>query len=124
MSTINLVSFVVRTNGLIDVDATMAKFHGELVNYQLNSELEAETIAEAVATVFDNHKGTNFNMPSLVNSTRIVLNVQPDSYITMTDKIEKHLRANASPDRESGALYKISKGKGGGVRRWSDVPVA
>jgi len=34
-----------------------------------------------------------------------------------------YVRANASEKREDGKLFRIGKGKGGGVRSWANIPV-
>lgn len=117
--TVTLVS----KDGLVDQDASETAFRTALLNYVANRETEQSTIASAVNAQFDKHPGASINMPALASMTLASLNVQPENYGTLEKLALDYVRENASDKREDGKLFKIGKGKGGGCRRWSDVPV-
>lgn len=122
MTTINLATFAVRdSDGELDLDGTMTKFQGVLLQYQAERETELATIGAAVNAVFDQHKGATINMPAVTSFALQRLNVQPESYKVLAERIQTFVRDNASDERGKG-LFRIAKGKGGGVTRWSDVP--
>lgn len=121
MTTINLSSYVVRTDdGSIDHDATVAKFSGELVRYAAECETEAAAIGVHVNAVFDQYRGANLNMPALTSMTLTRLNCQPEAFKVLTEKVQGYIRDRAG----EGGAFTISKGKGGGVRRVADLPAA
>lgn len=122
MTTLNLATFCERAeDGSIDVDATVLKFEGELLKYQVERETELATIGAAVHGVFDSHKGTTINMPAVVTMALQSLNVQPATYAALSERVATFVRDNASDKREDGRSFRIAKGKGGGVSRWCDV---
>jgi len=117
---INLNTYVVRAgNGSIDLDATCAKFAKDLLAFQAEMETENEAVGAAVNAVFDQFPGARINMPALVNYSLQRLNVQPENFRILSEKVQNYVRDRAGA-RESGALFHIGKGKGGGVSRWSD----
>lgn len=119
MTTINLASFVVRdSDGSIDTLATVAKFEGVLAQFQVERETELATIGAAVHAVFDQYKGATLNMPALVSLSLQKLNVQAETYKALHERVVAFVHDNAG---ENG-LFRISKGKGGGVVRVCDVP--
>ena len=123
MTTINLATFAVRdSDGELDLSATVTKFEGALLAYQAERETELATIGAAVHAVFDAHKGTNINMPAVTSLALQKLNVQPETYKALSERVQSFVRDNAG-ERESGAIFGIAKGKGGGCCRWEDVPV-
>ena len=61
-------------------------------------------------------------MPAVTSMALTRMNVQPENFKILTDKVQDYIRENAGT-RASGALFSIAKGKGGGVRRWSDTPL-
>jgi hypothetical protein len=117
---INLNTYVVRAgDGSIDLDATCAKFARDLLAFQAERETETEAVGTAVNAVFDQFPGARINMPALVNYALQRLNVQPENFRILSEKVQSYVRDHSGP-RESGALFHIGKGKGGGVFRWSD----
>lgn len=123
MTTINLATFAVRDeSGDLDLSATVQKFEGALLEYQAERETELATIGAAVHAVFDAHKGTNINMPAVTSLALQKLNVQPETYKALSERVQAFVRDNAG-ERESGAIFGIAKGKGGGCCRWCDMPV-
>jgi broad specificity polyphosphatase/5'/3'-nucleotidase SurE len=114
-----MAGYVVKTDGEINVEETVQKFCAEVLNYKTNRELEAETVGNAVHAVFDEWRGVNINMPALQSAALNHLNFQPENHKSLSQRIAEYVRANAGA-RETGALFFIGKGKGGGVKRWSD----
>lgn len=114
-----MAAYVVKVAGEIDVEATVQKFRAEVLNYKTERELEAETVGQAVHAVFDEWCGVNINMPALQTAALSHLNFQPENHKALSQKVAEYVRAN-NGTRESGALFHIGKGKGGGVKRWSD----
>lgn len=120
---INLATFAVRdSSGNVDLDGTMVKFQSELLKFQAERETETAVIAEAVTAVFDQHRGANIQMPAIVTLALQRLNVQPESYKVLSERVADFVRANAGTERAEGKTFRIAKGKGGGVTRWVDVP--
>ncbi len=124
MATINLATFIVLAIGTsnIDHEATLSKFAGELHKFEAERMTENATLGLAVKAVFDQYKGVNLNMPAITSMALTRMNVQPENFKILTDKVQDYIRENAGT-RASGALFSIAKGKGGGVRRWSDCPL-
>lgn len=119
LNTSVMADYVVKTDGEIDVEETVQKFRAELLNYKTERELEAETVGQAVHAVFDEWLGVNINMPALQTAALKYLNFQPENHKVLSQKVAEYVRANAGK-RETGALFFIGKGKGGGVKRWRD----
>lgn len=125
-------------DGKIDFDATMAKFSTQLTEYEAVCEKEDATIADAVHAVFDSKvmRGGSVNMDAIVTFALGSLNPNTDNYAILRDRIKNWIRANSdqSEKKKEGIIispaepprtrtFSISKGKGGGVRRWADIPI-
>jgi hypothetical protein len=122
MTTINLATYSIRAaDGSIDLEATAEKFAADLLRFQAECETEAATIGAAIHAVFDQYPGARLNMPAVTSMALQRLNVQPENFKILTEKVQGYIRDHAG-DRASGALFGIGKGKGGGVCRWADVP--
>ncbi len=136
---ISLPSFVVRgTNGSVDVAATTAKFGDELTKFIAANETEVAVIASAVNAVFDDYRGATLTTPTLVTYALGKLNATPANMATLSDRIRAYVHDNSdrpairSKEGKKEILvpaeaprtraFRISKGVGGGVSRWSDVP--
>lgn len=122
MSTTLTVALVRGDDGSIDESASLDAFQDALATHIAERELEQGTISKAVSAVFDSHKGTRCNMPYVVSQALVALNAQPANYKVLTERVQAYIRENAGEERSSGKLFKIGKGKGGGVTRWSDTP--
>jgi hypothetical protein len=121
-TTITLSSYVVRAeDGSIDLDATCTKFAGDLLKYQAERETEAEVVGAAVHAVFDQFKGARLNMPAVTSLALQKLNVQPENFKTLSERVQGYIRDHAG-EQGSGSLFGIGRGKGGGVIRWADAP--
>ena len=126
------IKLVTDSDGLIDEAASTLAFQAAVADYKVQRELEESTIADAVAAQFDAYPGASQNMDALTSGVLHRLNVQPANHNTMKEKVQAYVRANAdrTADKKKGIeaepprtrLFSISKGVGGGVRRWSDVP--
>lgn len=122
-TTISLPAYVVRDEkGSVDQLKTLDKFIEDLGRYCAAAETETGVLAEKVKQVFDRFKGTNLNMPALVSLTTSELNVAPEHFKIMSEKVMDYIRTNSGERGE--AMFSIAKGKGGGVRRWSDTPLS
>lgn len=132
------VSLVLTALGEIDEAASARAFQNQLSAYKAECETEESTIADAVSAQFDQYPGAGQNMPALVHGVLTRLNTQPANFSTMEDKVKSYIRDNsdrlAVVDKKTKAvlspaepartrLFSIARGKGGGCRRWSDVPV-
>ncbi len=137
MSKLTLTTVLALTaSGEIDEAGSLINFESALSNFKAERETEEATIAEAVAACFDAYPGASQNMPALVHGALRRLNVQPAAHKTMESKVTAYIRANADQpaqkdkdgkvlveaEKPRTRLFVISKGVGGGVRRWSDVP--
>lgn len=123
MTTLN-ITLARAADGSVDVAATLAACQGAVHQYIASRETEQTVIASAVSEVFDALKGGRANMPFVVNQALRTLNAQPENFKALSDRCAEYIRENASEDRASGKLFKIGKGKGGGVTRWADQPEA
>ena len=116
MSTISLGGYaVLGADGSIDHDATVAKFAGDLIRFEADREVEQSVIADAVNALFDTHLGKRLNTPYVVGEVLKSLNVQPENFSTLTDKVTDFLRTCPA--------FSVAKGKGGGCGRVADLPV-
>ena len=115
MAKINVSEMVVRDEtGCVDIEGTVATFRGELYSWLQEVEYQTALIADAVSKVFDSHKGVCINMPALVSMTLNILGATPTNYADLSEKVGAYVRT-------SKALFAVSKGKGGGVRRIADM---
>jgi hypothetical protein len=105
-----------------DRAASLRNAEAALDRHIAEQETEEATISAAVSAVFDQYKGAALTMPTIEGMTLRHLNAQPANYKALGKKVLDYVRANSSSDRDSGATFGISKGVGGGVRRWADVP--
>ncbi len=104
-----------------DRAASLRNAEAALDKHIAERETEEATIRDAVSAVFDQYPGAALTMPTIEGMATRELNAGPSNYKTLAKLALDYVRANAGT-RESGALFGISKGVGGGVKRWSDVP--
>ncbi len=115
--------FLVRgADGAIDQTATLAKVGEALVAFAALDANQSSDFAKAIDAVFDAHPGVRIPLPALANEAMKSLNVDVMNYQVISERVQTFVRNN-SGDRETGRKYGMSKGKGGGVGRWSDIPV-
>lgn len=108
--------------GSIDRAESLKAAEAALDAYIAEHETQQSTIADAVSTVFGQFPGANLTMPTIEGMALRHLNPKPETYKVLGKRVLDYVRAN-SGKRETGALFGIAKGKGGGVCRWADVPV-
>lgn len=117
---INLSKFIVRMGNSVDVDATMLNLRNEVERLVIEEELTVGTIRDAVHAVFDTFKGTRLNLAALTSFSLQHLNVTPETASFVTTQVQEYVKKN-SGDRNT-SLFWVRRGKGGGVKRWSDTP--
>jgi len=117
---INLSQYAVRTDGSIDIQATLDKFETDLETFAALQAADEEKVAEAVHTVFDQNKGARINMPYLVGQALPLLGVTSATHKSLTERVQAYVRGNA--DGKGANLFSIEKGKGGGCARTADLP--
>jgi hypothetical protein len=106
-------SFIVRSAGSVDVAATLSKFENDLLDHLANEELANADVSAAVHAVFDQYLGACLNMPALVGAAFAKLGLPPSEFGTVGERIADYARNSGQ--------FKVSKGKGGGVRRLRDI---
>jgi hypothetical protein len=128
----DISKFVVRAAGKIDRQASATAFLTALDLFEAEEATENGVIAEAVSAVFDKYPGASVNMPALVSSAAQHMNSTPGNFAVLSERIKKYVQVNSQGEKskEHGrfpnpdSLFIINKGKGGGVRRRSDLPPA
>lgn len=110
------------TDGSVDEDGTVDTCRTAIRQFVASRETELTVIGDAVTSVFDTLSGKRAPMPYVTQQVLTALNAQSENYSVLVERIGDYLRSN-SGTRESGALFNIGKGKGGGICRWSDQPV-
>lgn len=116
---INLSSYVVRSgSGSIDHEATVSKFADDLIAFEIKLEAENADIGQSVHALFDQFKGARLNTPFVVNETLRRLNVKPENYKALTDKVTDYIRNRSQGENST---FTVSKGKGGGIARRCDM---
>ena len=106
----------------VDVEATVAKFRGEVLNFVAERDIEGAVIGDAINALFTKYPGARLVVPFVQSKVFVALNGQPENSTALNKRILDFIHEN-SGDRESGALLGIGKGKGSGVCRWSTTPV-
>jgi hypothetical protein len=136
---------VVADDGSIDREASMRNFGEALNKEELRRGEIATEIAQSVHAVFDKYRGVPINMEALAThalrqpllAARVAENVDDLNFETVLKaEVAAWVRLNSDEnqkkDRKTGAIlrvaedagtraFQIKKGKGGGVRRWSDI---
>jgi hypothetical protein len=120
MKKIVLNTYVVRNDNGVDVEATMRKFHGDVVALVSHEENDAEAINAAVTAVFDRYPGASINTDAVIHAALVEMNVGVESSQDMSTKTRAFIQANSSSKREDGRLFKCAKGVGGGLCRWTE----
>ena len=119
-NTISMNVTVVRSGGKVDRNATLAKLSDDVSAYFDQMESEESNFAKAVDKVFSSHPGAALAMTTLVPFALRELNAQPDNFSALSERLKDYIRNNTG-ERSSGALFKSSRGRGGGLLRWSDI---
>jgi hypothetical protein len=121
-----------------DLAANEQAFRTSYLAFVAEREIEDTNIGDAVHAVFDQYRSASINMPALAGFALTRLNVQPENFKALETRVMEYVRENADrhekTDKETGLItqaaetprtrsFVIAKGKGGGVKRWSDHPV-
>lgn len=130
MSTTITTTLVLLASGAVDRKASTEAFEAAVTKYETESKTEQETIAGAVSAVFDEHMSEPVKMPILAAFACQKLNAQSSNYSTLDGRVREYVRANSQETKDAkgvvtqhpNSLFVIGKGKGGGVRRRSDIP--
>lgn len=125
----NFSSYVVRfSDGSIDHDATVEKFSGDLIKYESEREAEMKDISAAVHALFDERLGTRMNSDYVVSQVLPRLNVQPENYSILKNKVLDFVRSQSQgKTAEDGSVenphsvFVIGRGQGGGIARRCDI---
>jgi len=117
---IDLNKVVVRKGGLVDTRASLAAFKTELDYLTQQEKSEAVIFEDAAHAVFDSQPGTSIPMPALIAHIVNAMAATPDNWSELAGRARNYLHTNAEGDR---SVFIITKGKGGGVRRRSDIPI-
>lgn len=105
----NLSDLCVRTTeGIIDVEQTLAKVAETLQVLVEKEAVGMAAISQAAHAVFDQHTGP-LSMPVVCSYTFQNLGLPPSEYVDTCKAIALYVRT--SPQ------FKVAKGKGGGVSR-------
>jgi hypothetical protein len=93
-------SFLVFADGLIDLEASTAKYHNACLQYKAQKETEETLVAECMADLYNTHRGVTLNMDYIKSQTihRMVkrqpeLN-EPALFSLLGGRVEDYLRAN------------------------------
>jgi hypothetical protein len=96
-------------------DEAIARFTSQLDSYIANSRDTMDRISNAVHSVFDANRGVRLQMEALLHLSLAQMQATPAELTSL--KEQAHTFIKASTD-----VFKVAKGKGGGVVRLSDVP--
>jgi len=111
---INIDEFAIQlSDGTIGVEATCQKFRLALLAHIAEQDKRDDEVSSAVNGVFDHYRGARINMPALVSAALTRMNVHPENYKTLEGAVLTHIRRNPN-------VFRVSKGKGGGVSRIAD----
>ena len=120
MKKIVLNTYVIRNETGIDIEASVRKFHNNVLALQSHEENDVEAISNAVGVVFDRYPCVSMNTDAVIHAALVEMNVGPEAYQDMTHKVRSYLQANSSHNREDEQLFRSAKGPGGGLCRWSE----
>lgn len=97
--------YVFVKDGELDLDQASQEFQKDLLAYW-ESEMR---LMKSVIGLFQKFPGANLNIPYIVSSICTELGVTPESYPSMSKKVEETIHS-----LEKSGVIKINKGKGGG----------
>jgi hypothetical protein len=103
------------SDGAIAVEATCLAFRNALLAHIAEQEKQDDEISRALNGIFDTYKGARINMPALVALALQRLGADPTNYKTLEEAVYKHIRHNLQ-------VFRVAKGKNGGVSRIADQP--
>lgn len=135
-------SFLVSTDGRIDVAASAAKYQAACLQYKAQQESDEALVSECMTELYDGLPGATLNLEYIKSQCvqKMVkrhpdLNV-PTLFSTLAGRVEDYLRANCDHEAQpakgnkpevaakTDGLYALKMGKGGGFYRKSSPPSA
>lgn len=118
MSTITL-SLVRGVDGSVDVEASVEAAREQILTFIAEREEQDTKIGEVVHGIFDKYRGSVIPMPALTSLVLQQLGASPETFKVLGEKVAEYLRGNAG--EQGFSTFAISRGRGGGVKRWCDV---
>jgi hypothetical protein len=116
----NLNESVVRVSGRIDVAASLEALESALEAAIVAEETATQGVSAAVLGVFADHKGAAINKPAVASLAMQKLGTSPAEYGATKLLIDAYIDQN----KGEGGLFKVTKGKGGGVTLRADAAPA
>lgn len=115
------------SDGALDVARVLELVRAQLESNEANNADANVRIEAAVHDLFDQHLGQGIPMPDVqmlvfqnLGLTLPATNIS-DFIDGWKGRIGNFIRSQAG-EQESGAVFGVTKGRGGGVKRWRDVP--
>ncbi len=118
-------SFLVKNEeGLVDVEATRAKFDTSLLDYVATQSGNDESIKLALTKLFDEHHGARLNQQAIATLTRSILgDMNPDlKDPKLVTPLMKRIIEVLKVETKAG-VYVSTQGPSGGTARVVDLPV-
>ena len=126
----DLVSF---SDGSIDEESSLALF-SEKVRAHIESEKYDETeIENVVHAIFDDYRGAGCSLDYIESQAVVRLRPGKEFHAQFVSRVKRYMQNNMDKvsDKRTGAvgeeprtrLFSCGRGRSGGIRRWSDVPV-
>jgi hypothetical protein len=112
------VNLVTDASGNVDEAASQAAFTSALTAHVAERETQNDLIADGVKSLFDQYLGKSISMPTVASMVTQKLGAPPESFKTISDRVLNYVRANSQGDN---SLLVVTKGKGGGCARRSDI---
>ncbi len=108
----DLSGYVTRTtDGSVDIQQSHAKFTGDLNRLIQMERADSEVIARAVEKVWQDHTEQKvLPMGALIHYAMENLQTSPENFNDLQERVANFVRSKPG-------IYKIGKGKGGGVSR-------
>jgi len=111
----NVDSIVRSEEGLVDVDASVAKFAVFVANLKEQEDKDIARVLTGLNTVFDKNKGVRLEVPTVVNLTMAELGCSVTEYKDLSKLAHEILSNNKK-------IFSVKRGRGGGVGRVADLP--
>ena len=118
---LDLNKSVVYVAGAVNLEGTLKNVAEAIVAYNESKSNDFDAIATAVNAVFDRYPGAHVQVPALISL--VCGKLAPTTLEAMAvcqERTKEYLKANTG----EGGFLETRKGKGGGVCRVSDKPVA
>ena len=112
------VSYVVRENGVVDVEKSVAAFRTALEELKQSQERELNQFRSAVETVL-NASSSRVSLDNLVGMAMTQINPDLADYQKVANRLRAWVKANTGD--EDGKLFDAQKGKGGGLALATNV---